>query len=186
MKSLWVTLFCTITFLSSRADPLLVNGYILLPNGDTLRGQIKFGGFRAATNTDEVTLVDQAGIEKKYKAKKGEVKGYGCETMGIKTDFMYFELKQKADSRWFQRINKGSRYSVYASSVTGSFGTVDVTEAWYVLEKPSGEFVLLETCGLCAWRKNLTAFLTDDPEALAGLEDVKAKELGAYLIKISK
>lgn len=49
----------------------LVNGYIILPGGDTLRGQIKFGGFREATATEWVTFVDNAGIEKRYNGKKG-------------------------------------------------------------------------------------------------------------------
>lgn len=164
----------------------LYNGYIILPTGDTLRGQIKFGGARGGTNWEEVTLVDSLGVEKKYKAQKGEVKGYGYEVMGKKKDYLYFLLKTKADSQWFQRVYKGSRYTVYATTMTGSFGTVDVTSPWYVLEKPSGEFVFLETCGMCAWRKNLTEFLADNPEALAALENVKAKELGPFLGTISK
>jgi hypothetical protein len=186
MKTCVVALIFAFMFLSSKADPLFVNGYILLPNGDTLRGQIKFGGSKAATNSEDVTFLDLAGVEKKYKGKKGEVKGYGYETIGIKKDFIFFELKQKADSKFFQRIKKGSRYNIYATSVTGSFGTVDVSEAWYVVEKPSGEFTHLQTCGICPWRKNLTDFLTGDPEALAPLETLKAKELQAYLIKISR
>jgi hypothetical protein len=185
MKALWIALFITISFFSSGA-PTLVNGYIVLPGGDTLYGQIKFGGVREATNWEEVTFVDKAGVEKKYKAQRGEVKGYGYETLGIKKDYIYFVLKQKADSQWFQRVFSGSKYTIYATSVTGSFGTVDVTSPWYVLEKPSGGFVFLETCGVCAWRKNLTEFLADDPDALASLENVKAKELYTYLIKISK
>lgn len=185
MKSFWFTLFF-ITSIITGKSATLVDGYIVLPNGDTLRGQIKFGGLREATNWEEVTFVDKNGVEKKYKAQKGEVKGYGYESMGIKKDYVYFLLKSKADSQWFQRVYKGSSYSVYATSVTGSFGTVDVTSPWYILEKPSGEFVFMETCGICPWRKNITAFLSDNPEALATLENVKAKELGEYLLKISK
>jgi hypothetical protein len=164
----------------------LVNGYIILPAGDTLRGQIKFGGARGGTNWEEVTLVDSLGVERKYKAQNGEVKGYGYEVMGIKREYIYFLLKPKADSRWFQRVYKGSRYNVYATAMTASFGTVDVTSPWYVLEKPSGEFVFMETCGICAWRKNLTEFLADNPGAVAELENVKAKELGPFLRTISK
>ncbi|MCU0387959.1 MAG: hypothetical protein MUE71_05085 [Chitinophagaceae bacterium] len=163
----------------------LVKGYIVLPNGDTLRGQIKFGGFRAATNWEEVTFVDESGVEKKYKAQKDEVKGYGYEIMGIRKDFIYFIIKKKYNSQFFERIQKGSSYSVYASSVTNSYGTVDVTDVLYVVEKPSGEYVLVESCGTCPWRKTLTAFLADNPDALAGLENVKAKGLGAYLVSIS-
>jgi len=176
--------FQCIFYSAQSAD--LYNGYIILPTGDTLRGQIKFGGARGGTNWEEVTLVDSLGVEKKYKAQKGEVKGYGYEVMGKKKDYLYFLLKTKADSQWFQRVYKGSRYTVYATTMTGSFGTVDVTSPWYVLEKPSGEFVFLETCGICAWRKNLNEFLGDNPEALADLENVKAKELYTYLRRISE
>lgn len=185
MKALRLLLIFTLSCMYTRAATL-VDGYIILPNGDTLRGQIKFGGLREATNWEEVTFVDPSGVEKKYKAQKGEVKGYGYETMGIKKDYIYFVLKPKADSQWFQRVFEASRYSVYATSVTGSFGTVDVTAPWYVLEKPGGEFVMLETCGLCAWRKNLTEFLADNPEALAVLQTLKAKDLGAFLRDISQ
>lgn len=167
------------------AQPLLVNGYIILPSGDTLIGKIKFGGFRAATNTDEVTF-EKDDSSKKYKARKGEIIGYGYESTGFRKHFRYFELKQKPDSRFFEWIYTGKAYTMYGSSVTGSFGTVDVSSIWYVLQKPDGQYVQLETCGLCAWRKNLAEFLADDPEALASLEAVKPKELGKFLRSICK
>ena len=185
MRIFFSLLLVCLSFFYSKASSL-VNGYIILPNGDTLVGQIKFGGFRQATNWEEVTFVDNAGVETKYKAQKGEVKGYGIESFGIKKDFIYFELKPKANSRWFERIYTGAAYSLYGSSVTGSFGTVDVTSIWYVLQKPSGEFQFLETCGICPWRKNLSTFLAEDADALTGLEEVKAKELGKYLKKICR
>jgi hypothetical protein len=185
MKSFVFVLILQCFFYGAQSAEL-VQGYIVLPNGDTLRGQIKFGGFRAATNWEEVTFVDDAGVEKKYKAQKDEVKGYGYELMGIRRDFTYFVIKKKYNSQFFQRVHKGSSYSVYASSVTNSYGTVDVTDVLYVVEKPSGEFVLVESCATCPWRKTLTAFLADNPEALTELESVKAKELDAFLKKISE
>jgi hypothetical protein len=185
MKLICTILFVCSTMLSSRAQTL-VNGYIVLPNGDSLFGKINFGGIRRATTWQEVTLVNTEGVEKKYRAQHEEVKGYGYEVVGVRKDFIYFRLKQKADSRWFERIHSGASYTLYRTSVTGSFGTVDVTAPWYVLQKPTGEFVFLENCGLCAWRKKLAEFLTDNPEALAQAEDVKAKELGEFLRRISK
>ena len=185
MKSFVFVLILQYFFYTAQSAEL-VQGYIVLPNGDTLRGQVKFGGFRAATNSEEVTFVDQEGLEKKYKAQKGEVKGYGYELMGIRRDFTFFIIKKKYNSQFFQRIHNGSSYAIYASSVTNSYGTVDVTHVLYIVEKPSGEFVLVESCGTCPWRKTLTAFLADDPGALEGLENVKAKELETYLMRISK
>lgn len=74
----------------------------------------------------------QSGVEKIYKAQKDEVKWHGFETMAIKNDDTCFLLKLKADCQWFQWVFKGSRYSVYATSVTGSFGTMDDTYPWHV------------------------------------------------------
>jgi hypothetical protein len=185
MKTIFCILLAGFIYTDCSAQQLLVNGYIILPGEDTLAGKIKFGGFRAATNTDEVTFEKDDSV-KRYKAKKGEIIGYGFESAGFSKHFRYFELKQKPDSRFFEWIYTGKAYTLYGSSVTGSFGTVDVSSIWYVLQKPDGQYVQLETCGLCAWRKNLAEFLADNPEALAGLEAVKPKELGKFLRSISK
>jgi len=164
----------------------MANGFIVIPNGDTLVGKINFGGIKRATTSHEVSFIDAEGLEKKYSAQKDEVKGFSYEVAGYRKNYVYFKLKQKVDSRWFERIYAGTSYSLYLTSVTGSFGTVDVTAPWYVLQKPTGEYVFLENCGLCAWRQKLTEFLADNPDALAQVAEIKAKELGIFLRKICK
>ncbi len=181
---------CTITiffafFLNSSAQNT-ASGFIVLPNGDTLIGKINFGSNNRATSSQAVSFIDAEGVEKKYNAQKDEVKTFSYEVAGYRKNFVYFKLKQKVDSRWFERIYKGTSYSLYLTSVTGSFGVVDVTAPWFVLQKPTGEYVFLENCGLCGWRQKLTDFLADNPDALAQVEELKAKELGIFLRKICK
>lgn len=77
-------------------------------------------------------------------------------------------------------------YTVYAAKYSSSSGPVVTVQISYVLEKPNGDYLYIDTCGICPWRKNMTAFLADNAEALAGLEEVKAKELGKYLLKICR
>lgn len=185
MRLCYTLIFVLVWFQSSFCQET-VNGYVVLPNDDTLNGIIKLGGIKRATTNREVTMIDSNGMEKKYRAQEGEVKAFGTEILGINKHYVFFKLKQKADSQWFERICTGKKYSLYLTRVTGSFGTVDVTSPWFVLQKANGSFVFLENCALCGWRKNLTEFLTDDQEILSRVEDIKAKELGTFLYSICK
>ena len=182
MKVTCSILFVFLMFCKGWAQDI-ANGYIILPNGDTLIGKINF---KRAVSWQEVSFINADGLEKKFRAQKDEVKGYGFETFGMRKNYIFFNLNQRADSRWFERICSGKSYSLYRTSVTGSFGTVDVTSSWYVLQKPTGEFVFLENCGLCGWRQKLAEFLTDNPDASAQVESIKAKELGDFLRRICK
>jgi hypothetical protein len=185
MRFVYTIMFISL-FLITVSAQKIVPGYIILSNGDTLIGKIHFGGFKQTTNSQEVSFINNEGIEKQYNANNDEVKAFGFENIGVRKHYVYFKLKYKADSRWFERIYIGTKYSLYLTSVTGSFGIVDVTAPWFVLQKPTGEYVFLENCGLCGWRQKLTEFLIDNPDAQAQVETIKAKELGNFLLKISK
>lgn len=185
MRSLLITIIFIGIGVAAQASNL-VNGYIILPAGDTLRGQLKFGGLWAATNTIRVTFVDNAGIPKRYRAKKGEVVGYGFESLGASKDYLFFDVKPKSDSRFYERIIEGSRYTLFAVAINGVKGPVVHILTLYRLEKFNGEYLYFGNCRFCSWRKKLATFLADDPEALGALERVKLFNLHQYLISISK
>jgi hypothetical protein len=148
--------------------------------------QIKFGGLREATNTIRVTFVDSTGIPMRYRAKKGEVVGYGFESLGASKDYLFFDIKPKSDSRFYESIIEGSGYTLIAVAVNGVTGLVVNIFTLYILEKDNGDSLYLGNCRFCHWRKKLATLLAGDSEALTALRGVKLHTLNHYLISISK
>ncbi|MCU0333774.1 MAG: hypothetical protein MUF62_01850 [Chitinophagaceae bacterium] len=164
-----------------------VPGYIIKPNGDTLWGMIDFGGFKRATNSEYVTLIDSTGVAVKYKAKEGEVLGYGMKpVLDIRIDYLYFSVKPAVESGFFQRYSRGAKYTLYYRMVSANMGTVEATSPYYVLVNAKGEYAYFGTCTICGWKKKMREIMKDDDEAvLAELEELRAKDIATFVLRHS-
>lgn len=185
MKHLVFVVFLQCIFCNARAADL-VNGYIIKANGDTVKCKIKLGGVPRATGGDQVTVVNQDGESIRYKAKEGEVIGYGVYLAGRSADFRYFELKPKAESNFYQLLYNGSKYKLYYIIETADMGTVVTSSPKYVFVNEKGAFNFFGTCTICGWRKRLGELLQDDAAALVELEKISAKDIPDFVGRIDK
>jgi hypothetical protein len=162
-----------------------VPGYIIKPNGDTLWGTIDLGGIKRATNSEYVTLIDSTGIAVKYKAKDGEVLGYGIKpVLDKRLDFMYFGVKPSVESGFFQRYTQGPKYTLYFRMMSANMGTVESTSPYYVLVNAKGDYAYFGTCTICGWKKKMREIMQeDDPAVLAALEDLRAKDIPGFVVQ---
>jgi len=161
-----------------------VKGYIVMPAGDTVFCQIKISGSKA-TNYTRVTINTTEGEEITYSAKDGEVKAYGIFVGSIRSDYTYFELKPKVESRFYKLLINGPKYKLYYIIETADMGSVVASSPKYVLVNNKGEFNFFGTCALCGWRKRIEALVADDAFALEKLPDLKIKEVAAYINSIN-
>ncbi len=182
-------LCCSLTLLMATAASAspndLVPGYIIKPNGDTLWGTINLGGFKRATNSEYVTLIDSTGVAVKYKAKDGEVLGYGIKPLlERRMDFLYFSVKPAVESGFFQRYTTGTRYTLYYRMMSANMGTVESTSPYYVLVNAKGAYAYFGTCTICGWKKKMREIMKeDDPAVLAELEELRGKDIPEFVLR---
>ncbi len=183
MNKLYI-IFISLIIGSSSLAADYVKGYIVLPAGDTLFCEIKISGSKASNNT-RVTILTTEGEEKSYSAKDDEVKAYGLYIGGIRSDYTFFNLKPKVESKFYKLLINGPKYKLYYILETADMGSVVSTSPKYVLVNSKGEFNFFGTCVLCGWRKRIEALVADDAFALEKLPDLKIKEVVAYINTIN-
>ncbi|MGB0861679.1 MAG: hypothetical protein ACPG19_04430 [Saprospiraceae bacterium] len=82
--------FAISSFAQKIDEDLLINenviGYVLSNDGDTIHGEVKIS--TRIKNQIRVKFIDNAGDVKTYRAKKGEIKGYGFQTVSNSSNTM--------------------------------------------------------------------------------------------------
>jgi hypothetical protein len=139
---------------------------------------IKLAGKKKVTDYSTLVLVNEKGEEVIYKAEDKGVDAFGFELLGKKYDYRFVEIFKTYESGFFQLIGDGPNYKLYVNYID--------TQAHYALFKPTGEYVDLTTHTLGNWKKNLRSFFSDNPEALAAIETLSAKEIPDFVKSLNK
>ena len=186
MRRLLIFILCLI-FTSTAQAAEYLDGYIVLANKDTVKCKFKAGGFIRSTSFNRIVIITEQGEEQVFRAHDKKILGYGFVERGRRYDFLFVDVKPKAESGFYQRIVDGDKYKLYAHVLSSQgYPGISTAQPQYVLFNTAGAFEKFETCVLCPWKKQLRQLLKDDANALEILENTSRLEIPNFVVAINK
>ncbi len=142
----------------------LIDGYILMPNNDTIKCKIKVP--KDLDLFDKVSIQDSLGKEQTYKAKNKEINGFGFFYKDQKHDYTLI-VDDHGGAQFLMRKLAGTRFILYYRYDYMSFGSgASYRSDTYRLEDTAKRTVTVTGGIFSSYKKKIKTFLKDDPAML--------------------
>ncbi len=163
-SSLIIMLLFSFTALSQKKWP----GYIVLNNGDTVRGKLK----RASAFNNKPAFILYDSNHKKQKILETEAQAFGWVNDTIQVDYAKIKVRNSSDPYSFLRLISKGKYSVFEDrTVMGTFTIVE-----YFFKSPDGKVIVLNFADKFDKKNTLREIFADCPALIEQIKGYVTRE----------
>lgn len=148
-------------FTSAQAELVWKTGYVILNNGDTVKGEIKYNTKKELPLFSKVTLKNAENIQKNY--KPDQIKEYGYEGIRFLTRTMDKELV-------FLKLVSAGQINLFEWQFEVYHGDQTLVEKEFYIEKIDGDAKGPEKLKGNRFKKTVSELMADNTELVARVE----------------
>ncbi len=154
------------SFTAAKAELVWKQGYVILTNGDTLKGEIKYNTKKELPLFTKVTLKNAEGVQKNYKPE--DVKEFSYEGVRFLSRSMDKELV-------FLKLVSAGKINLFEWQFEVYHGEQTEVEKDFYVENTEGESKSLKKLKGNHFKKTVSEMMADNSELVARIESEDKK-----------